>query len=86
MRKMKYIILNQAFMKFMTPIVFPDHVQHNEMAIAMNAIGEISGAGFCYIDDNKYVCYGKSVSLKVESGEKDSYILNKYFGLIDPDL
>lgn len=82
MRQMKYIIIDNAFM---TPIVFPDHVAHNEMAANMGASrDEIFGAGFCGIRDNKYACYGRSTSLKVESGEKDSDILNKFFGLVDP--
>lgn len=66
-----------------TPIVFPDLLVHAEVASAfgVNRSG-VSGAGFCTIDDSGYRCYGKSVSLKVDSNyDADSKILNRRLGV-----
>ena len=76
MKKSKYIILKHLRI----PIIFPDLLAHNEVADGR----EVLGAGFCYINDvGHYTCYGKSVSLKIDSDpERDSKILNVELGVI----
>ncbi len=76
MFKSKYI-LDGDF----TPIVFPETLAHSDVARNMGMLGRVIGAGFCYIEDNKYVCYGESVSLNVKSrGDEDSKRLNRLLG------
>lgn len=77
--KSKYIILDLICA---TPVVFSDFLQHSDVARGLG--GKVMGAGFCFLnEDGHYVCYGKSVSLGVESdAERDSKILNKYLGVI----
>lgn len=83
--KSKYIIIGDGNI----PVVFPELYEHRRVAIAMtdeplSAPGVIVGAGFCYIEDNKYVCYGESISLHIKSrNEIDSKILNIKLGTID---
>ena len=80
MFKSKYIISRQHI-----PVVFSEVLTHAEVASALFPNQEIVGAGFCYIEDGKYVCYGESVSLRVISGVKDSEMLNVYLGLTARD-
>jgi len=62
--------------------VFAETMTHADVAGALNGIDKVLGAGFCYIKDNKYVCYGKSISLKVDSRVGvDSEVLNRRLGL-----
>ena len=78
--KSKYIIADIGIC--VVPIVFSELMAHNDMADSMRVTPErVLGAGFCYIENNKYVCYGHSISLGVSSREKvDSDFLNKYLG------
>ena len=64
------------------PIVFPEIINHSDMARNMGWKKEdIVGAGFVYLEDYSYICYGESVSLRVKSrGEEDEKILNRYLG------
>lgn len=82
MFKSKYIIVDTGM--FVAPIVFTDMLTHADVAMAIAPKGQdalVLGAGFCHIENNKYVCYGESVSLDVKSrGEVDSKILNRYLG------
>lgn len=74
--KAKYIILNG-----MTPIVFPETFGHKDMKFWVASGAECTGAGFCYVADTGYVCYGESTSLRIKSNDsKDSEILNRYLG------
>jgi hypothetical protein len=74
----KYVILDQTVT---VGIVFSDYINHSEMAQVIG--GKVIGAGFCFIEDNRYVCYGESTSLKVKSRpEEDAQILNKYLGTV----
>jgi len=76
MPQCKYIVTDLGFPE---PIVFSETLNHNDVARAIG--GTVLGAGFCYIQDNKYVCYGKSTSLKMDSrGDEDSKVLNRRFG------
>lgn len=83
--KAKYIILND-----MTPIVFPETMNHKDMKYYVAPGAECTGAGFVYVNDSgEYVCYGESTSLRIKSGgDKDSRILNRYLGgkTTDSDL
>jgi hypothetical protein len=77
MWKAKYIIHAEKI-----PIVFPEIISHADMVRNMRWKGEdIVGAGFVYVDDDSYNCYGESVSLHVKSrGVEDVKILNRYLG------
>lgn len=78
--KSKYIVYGAPA----TPIVFPETLNHNEVADRFARPSDVVGAGFCYIEDNKYVCYGESYSLKIKSrGELDSKVLNFMLGAIE---
>ena len=71
--KSKYVILDSG------PIVFSEMLQHADVARALGT--EVYGAGFCCIVDDKYVCYGESISLKMKADpEKDSAKLNRFLG------
>jgi hypothetical protein len=75
--KSKYVILDTGYI---TPIVFTDLLQHVDVANGIG--GTVIAAGFCYIQDGRYVCYGESVSLRVKTrGAEDEKILNKYLGV-----
>jgi hypothetical protein len=75
--KSKYIIIDALVSD--TPIVFSEILTHADVARAMG--GKVKSAGFCYIQNNQYVCYGESISLKVQSrGADDSKILNLLLG------
>jgi hypothetical protein len=72
--KSKYVITDNG------PVVFSEMMQHADVARALGS--EVYGAGFCYIDDNRYVCYGESISLKMKADpEKDSAKLNRLLGV-----
>jgi hypothetical protein len=78
MAKAKYIILDHGIPE---PIVFSDTLTHFDVAFALGGKNKVLGAGFCYIADDQYVCYGTSTSLKIDSrGEKDSEVLNRRLG------
>jgi hypothetical protein len=81
MSQAKYIIIESG--PFLLPVVFSELQTHADVARALSGGGQPSvvGAGFCHIDDDRYVCYGESVSLKVKSrGDEDSKLLNSYLG------
>jgi len=74
----KYVIIGHM----QVPVVFSDLLGHDEIARGHTVVG----AGFCYIEDNHYVCHGESVSLKVKSrGDADALILNKFLGCLQED-
>lgn len=76
--KSKYIITEDN-----VPVIFSELApSHAEVARALFPGLKIIGAGFCYIQDNQYVCYGESISLGVKSrGEQDSKVLNRRMGV-----
>ena len=77
--KSKYIIVDNK--DGVIPVVFTELAVHKEVARGFMP-GTILGAGFCYITENKYHCYGESTSLNVKSrGDDDSKILNKFLGV-----
>lgn len=85
---MKYIMIR--FTKGATrtlPIIFPEHLTHAGVAAAMAHCAEMQGgevvsAGFVsFQSDNELLgleAYGKSESLKLESREEDTFILNMH--------
>lgn len=80
--KSKYIVTEDN-----VPVVFSELApSHADVARALFPGLKIVGAGFCYIQDNRYVCYGESISLRVTSrDEQDSKVLNRYLGVSGPD-
>lgn len=80
--KSKYIVSRDG-----TPVVFAEVLNHADVARALFGNTPIMGAGFCYIKDNRYECWGESVSLRVKSrGEQDAEMLNRYLGAVVDDL
>lgn len=78
--KAKYIIIKQG--TFEVPLVFSELNQHSDVAYALGGVQNVVGAGFCFIDEDRYQCYGESISCKVKSrGEVDSKILNRLLGV-----
>jgi len=78
--KAKYIIGG----RMQEPIVFPETIQHADMARNLSWFGEenkVVGAGFVFVEEDGYKVYGESVSLRVKNrGIEDEKILNKYLG------
>ena len=76
--KCKYIIVKHGSTE--QPFVFSELSVHSDIARAVG--GEVVGAGFCFIDEDRYCCYGESVSCKVKTrGEKDENVLNRMLGV-----
>ena len=68
--KGKYIITSEGEM-----ILFPEIIMHSDFKI-LNPIS----AGFFYLDaNNKIVCHGQSISLRLSSNEEDSNQANLQF-------
>ena len=63
MNKQKYVSLSKGN----EIIVFPMTIQHN----TFKSLDPVS-AGFCYIHNNHVECFGRSVSLGLESMVRDS--------------
>jgi len=78
--KAKYIIVKQGNTE--VPFVFSELNQHADVAYALGGVQAVTGAGFCFIDEDRYHCYGESISCKVKSrGEVDAKILNRLLGV-----
>lgn len=75
MWKAKYIID-----EYERPIVFSELFNHIDVCVNMRFDRKtILGAGFVYVNESGYHCYGESISLGVESrGDVDSAVLNRY--------
>ena len=73
--EMKYVIVKGEWGEEV-PIVFSKSLQH-----ATFCDQRVVSAGFCTIDFSYYkvCCYGKSVSLNLESREKDSLLVRRLF-------
>lgn len=75
--KLKYVRL-KAYDEI---IIFPMLLEHS----TFKHLNPIS-AGFCYIDDGKVSCFGRSVSLRIESMEDDTKMATKQVFGIDAML
>lgn len=72
--KTKYIIFKHGS-GFEVPVVFPDIIQHDKIKIH----GIPVAAGFCLISDDKFICFGESTSLELQSRfDIDEKILNHF--------
>jgi hypothetical protein len=79
MFKSKYIIVKSGSSTI--PVIFGDDAVHKDVARAFMP-AKIVGAGFCYIADDQYHCYGESTSLQIKSnGEEDAKLLNTFLGV-----
>lgn len=76
MNKAKYIIAEVNGLP--TPFVFPEWVTHANVAMLLNV--KPVAAGFTHIAEDKFVCYGDSVSLKIGARAEDSSILTRTLG------
>lgn len=71
-KKLKYIVTENGDFA-----IFTELSSHNE--VARGLYGKPVGAGFAYIVNNKVTCFGRSVSLKIESrNDKDAEIIEQY--------
>ena len=79
--KAKYIIVVQGNIE--VPFVFSELNIHSDVAYSIcGDVRKVVGAGFCYIADDRYHCYGESVSCRVKSRpEEDAKILNRLLGV-----
>lgn len=68
--KGKYIIT-----KDLKPILIPNFVSHDSII----SKEEIQSAGFFKLNLGKFVCYGRSESLNIDSQFSDSQILNTFY-------
>ena len=79
--KAKYIVIKRGNIE--EPFVFSELSQHADVAFAVcGDVRNVVGAGFCFIDEDRYHCYGESISCKVKSRpEQDAKILNRLLGV-----
>ena len=76
--KSKYIVLVHGTLEL--PVVFSELIEHASTAQALG--GKVIGAGFCFIDQDRYHCYGESISCRAKSrGDVDAKVLNKMLGV-----
>ena len=76
--KCKYIIVDLRGTAL--PFLFSELSTHADVAVAVG--GKVVGAGFCFIDEDQYHCYGESISCNVKSrNEVDAKILNHLLGV-----
>ena len=66
--KLKYVRLGE-FNEF---IIFPITIEHS-----LFQHQKPISAGFCYIQDNKVICFGESYSLKLKSLDDDTKLATK---------
>ncbi len=72
MDRAKYIIKKIGTAEY--PVIFHPGIMHSEMATSK----EVVAAGFLQIYEDKVSCFGKSVSLKVESrGQVDADLIQR---------
>ena len=76
MKQMKYIIVDDGMSD--VPYIFPEHIEHTLMAGLVH--GTAISAGFISFSIDSLVCYGKSISLDIESQPEDSDLINKLIG------
>ena len=68
----KYIIIKGGGLEL--PVVFSPLLKHSDVAKGF----VIAAAGFCDISNNEVACWGKSVSLDIESRPvEDAYLIRR---------
>lgn len=74
---MKYVTYETGI--FDIYVLFSDHIKHSDMINNLNVKQElILGAGFVSVIDNKIQCYGRSISLGVNSrGNLDNDLIER---------
>jgi len=76
----KYIVFDMG-MAGETPILFPSHVSHSDVADAFKFSKVISAGFVSYSDvERAFRTWGKSDSLRIESREIDARCINRIFG------
>ena len=78
MRQMKYVVLERDGEERI--FMFPESVQHSHMASMLSCLGAPVRAGFVYFTPRGLMCSGSSVSLKLQSSQKDTEMLNRQLG------
>lgn len=83
---MKYIIYSKNSgrdVDIIRPVIFDSLMQHSTMANVLELVrDEVLTAGFIELSGKGIRCYGKSISLKVESmGEEDAKLVQKFFDM-----
>ena len=80
MKEIKYLMLPND-----EPVIFPDYIGHDDMALKLGEVKPISG-GFvqfmCNPTDHTEIlitCYGESTSLGLKSTERDTKIIQRMF-------
>ena len=83
MHQGKYVIIDVDGLEM--PIACSELMQHYQL-VSPN-IDNVVGAGFFQVNnEGRYVCWGRSISLKVDSrGEKDEEVMNRLLGGYDVD-
>ena len=77
---MKYIVYNNIIIPI-SIVIFPMFIKHDDMWRNFTNCNLIS-AGFIKIDNNQFVCHGKSIGLDKESRPvEDSKLANKILKL-----
>lgn len=83
MNKMKYIIIDNG--GYDTPVIFDEATDHSMMA--SDSFGfkkNVVAAGFVRFSSDGLYCYGRSISLKIESRpDEDARLINKMIGAIN---
>ncbi len=74
---MKYIIF-EDFAGEQTPIIFPARIRHDEMREQM-PYAKVLSAGEIHLENQEFLCQGKSQELGVQSRPEDSRIIAVYF-------
>lgn len=73
---MKYIIYANKQLKIETPIIFPNFLNHRDIAEKIDPDLAIISAGFCNLYNSEFRIYGRSQSLNLDSRKEDRELLN----------
>ncbi len=79
MNKMKYIIYDTGL--YESVMIFDHITQHVDVAQRIHSIESVVSAGFISVVDGKFQCFGRSLSLDIDSRPEDSDYVNKMMGI-----
>ncbi len=83
MNETKYVVLPMAMMfgdTVLVPFLFPDIVTHADFASQMGYdMASVHSAGFAYFDGDKWIAYGKSVSIGKGTADDTQKLFDRYF-------